>query len=400
MTGSADQPEFLSSLLDGAASWSGKFPRSGIISLLDVNSRFNLAESTASDLTLGELVEIVGWQKLKDLKLGYGSSAGNPTLRTQVAQLCAVSPDDVLVTQGAALGLFLFAFELCRPEDEVVLVTPYFPPSHDALVGCGARVRTVPLHFDEAYRLDPAKVAAELSPATRLVSLASPQNPSGIRIPRDVVRAILDAMAARAPQARLFVDETYRLTHYAGASPEPSVASLDSRVVTAASVSKSHGAPGLRVGWMTVRDPQLRERLTVAKMNTVISGSPLNEVLATGLLTRQEAVLEPRSRMLATALDMMARWHSGEAHRVDWLRPDAGALCCMRLSRAVFDAAAVERFWMALPRHDLQLAPGDWFGEERRIFRLGFGYLPLQDFAAALAALSRALDEAAPFGPV
>jgi hypothetical protein len=49
---------------------------------------------------------------------------------------------------------------------------------------------------------------------------------------------------------------------------------------------------------------------------------------------------------------------------------------------------------MALPSRDLQLAPGDWFGEEKRIFRLGFGYLPLHNLEAALAALSRVLDDA------
>jgi len=394
MTETVNRPALSSLMVDRAESWKGRFPKNGIISLLDTNSAFNLAESTASDLTVGQLVDMVGWHHVKDLKLGYGSSTGNSMLREQVAQLCAVLPDEVLITQGAALGLFLLAFELCRADDEVVLITPYFPPNHDAFISCGVRVRKVPLHFDEAYRLDPKKVADILSPETRLVSLATPQNPSGKRIPHDVICAILDAMAARAPQARLCIDETYRLTNYNGGRPVPSVAALDPRVITAASVSKSHGAPGLRVGWMTVRDPDLRQRLTVAKMNIVVSGSTLDEVLAAGLIARQDAVLIPRGRMLATALEMISHWHKGEIGRLDWVRPDGGALCCMRLNREVFNAAAVERFWMALPGRDLQLAPGDWFGEEKRIFRLGFGYLPLHNLEAALAALSRVLDDA------
>src|ERR1700730_9739714 len=126
MTKTVNRPDLSSLMVDRAEAWKGKFPKNGIISLLDTHSASSLAESTASDLTVGQLVDMVGWHQVKDLKLGYGSSAGNLMLREQVAQLCAVLPDEVLITQGAALGLFLLAFELCRADDEVVLITPYF----------------------------------------------------------------------------------------------------------------------------------------------------------------------------------------------------------------------------------------------------------------------------------
>ena len=54
-------------------SWRGRFPYNEIISLLDVNRPFNLAESTSQDLTVGEVIELVGFEALRDLKLGYGS---------------------------------------------------------------------------------------------------------------------------------------------------------------------------------------------------------------------------------------------------------------------------------------------------------------------------------------
>jgi DNA-binding transcriptional MocR family regulator len=133
----------------------------------------------------------------------------------------------------------------------------------------------------------------------------------------------------------------------------------------------------------------------VAKMNTVISGSVLDETLATVLLQHREQVLAPRRRRLAVALDTLAAWCEGERGRIEWVRPDAGALCCLRLRADAFDAAAVARFWDLLPSHDLQLARGTWFGESDRAFRLGFGYLPLDRLAPALSALSAALDAAA-----
>ena len=123
--------------------WRGRFPRNEIISLLDVDRRYNLAESTAQDLTFAEILAMAGGaQALDDLKLGYGSSAGLPRLRAAIAALAGVGPEDVLTTQGTALGLFLLAFELCGPGDEAVIATPCFPPARDTLVGALARINS------------------------------------------------------------------------------------------------------------------------------------------------------------------------------------------------------------------------------------------------------------------
>ena len=377
-----------------APAWRGRFPYNEIISLLDVNRPFNLAESTSQDLTVGDVLDLAGLDTLRGLKLGYGRSAGSGELREEIAKICQVPAEHIVTTQGTALGLFLLAFETCRPGDEAVLVTPCFPPSRDCLLGAGVTVREVPLSFDDHYLLDLDALAASLSPKTKLVSLASPQNPSGVPTPRATIEKILALLEARAPQAVLFIDETYREATYGDEAAPDSVAGLHPRIVTGCSVSKALGAPGLRTGWLTVADDDLRSRLVVAKMNTVICGSVLDEALATALLRHRETVLAPRRRLLAEGLGELAAWCDAERQRIEWIRPDGGALCCVRLRADRFDDAAVTRFWALLPAHDLQLASGAWFGEQARVFRLGFGYLPPGRLGPALAALSAVLDTA------
>jgi len=375
--------------------WRGRFPCNEIISLLDVNRPFNLAESTSQDLTVGDVLDLAGLETLRGLKLGYGRSAGSVELREEIAKACGVPAEQIVTTQGTALGLFLLAFEVCRPGDEAVLVTPCFPPSRDCLRGAGVTVREVGLRFENDYRLDLDAIAASLSPKTRLVSLASPQNPSGVRMPRASIEQLLALLQRQAPQAILFIDETYREAGYGDEAVPESLAALHPRIVTGASVSKALGAPGLRTGWLTVPDADLRARLVVARMNTVISGSVLDEALATALLRHREPVLAPRRRLLAEGLAALAAWCEAERERIEWIRPDGGALCCLRLRADRFDDAAVSRFWDLLPRHELQLASGAWFGESERVFRLGFGYLPPDRLAPALSALSTVLDAAA-----
>ena len=378
------------------SNWSGRFPRNEIISLLDINRKYNLAESTAQDLTFGEIIELAGGaDALSPLKMGYGSSAGLPQLRAGVAALTGVGPDQVITTQGTALGLFLLALELCRPGDEAVIVTPCFPPSRDSLVGAGVILRECRLTFDHGYRLTADLLKPLLNERTKLVSIASPQNPSGVRATLAQIEAILELMRVKAPGARLFVDETYRDATY-GDEPLPqSAATLGDAIITGGSVSKAHGAPGLRVGWLTTRDPELVERLTVAKMNMVISGSPLNEILAAAILDSREKILTARRELLATGLSMVAAWVERQKGLVDWVKPDGGALCCLRLSPDAFDTAAVDRFWSALPKAELQIGDGAWFGESSSVLRLGFGYLPIDMLPNALDALSGAIEAAA-----
>ena len=87
----------------------------------------------------------------------------------------------------------------------------------------------------------------------------------------------------------------------------------------------------------------------------------------------------------------------GENSRfVDWVRPDAGAICCIRLKPSVFDAAAVAHFHEAQESAGVRTARGSWFGEEDRVFRLGFGLLAMPELDAALAALATALRRALP----
>jgi aspartate/methionine/tyrosine aminotransferase len=365
--------------------WRGRFPRNEIISLLDLNRRYNLAESTAQDLTFAEILAMPGAAAaLDDLKL-----------RAVIAALTGVGPDDVLTTQGTALGLFLLAFELCSPGDEAVIATPCFPPARDTLIGAGVTVRECRLSFDLGYRLTADLLGPLLNERTKLVSIASPQNPSGMRTSLVEIEAILALMRARAPGARLFVDETYRDATYGDEAPPPSAATLDDAIITGGSVSKAHGAPGLRVGWLTVRDSELRARLTSAKMNIVISGSPLDETLAAVVLENRDKILGARRHLLATGLSKVVSWADANKRFVDWVKPDAGALCCLRLKPAAFDADAVGRFWAGLPKADLQIGDGAWFGESSAVLRLGFGYLPIAVLPAALDALSGALEAAA-----
>ncbi len=117
-------------------------------------------------------------------------------------------------------------------------------------------------------------------------------------------------------------------------------------------------------------------------------------MLALRVLQRADKIIGERRQHLGAGLARTAAWVERNATLVEWVRPDAGALCCVRLRPNVFDAAAVARFYAALPRLDARIGDGSWFGEEARVFRLGFGFLPIAELDAALEALTVALQHA------
>ena len=375
-----------------------RFPHNQILSLLDVHRSHNLAESTSFDLTYDQLLDQHTLARLRSTPASYGSSLGLPELRQHLANALQVQPNNVILTTGASLALFLLAIELTGPAHHALVVTPAFPPSIDALHAADAHVTTHRLQFDNAYQLDPKPPAKQLTPRPRLVSLASPQNPSGISIPRQHIASIAQRLQQIAPEAFLLVDETYREAAIDD-QIQPSCAPLAPNVITTASFSKAHGAPGLRIGWLTTHSQPLLQRLRTAKLNTANTTPIADEILALSLVEKSTAILAERRALLQENLARLARFAEEHAHLIEWIRPDAGALSCARLRESVYDQHAVEHFHHCLAEHDLQVADGRWFHEQPRVIRIGFGMQRGVAFDEALGALAAALHDAAPTHP-
>ena len=142
---------------------------------------------------------------------------------------------------------------------------------------------------------------------------------------------------------------------------------------------------------MITRDSALKDQLVLGKFSTVISCSTLDETLARHVLERRDRIIGERRQRLAENLALTADWVRKNDAFVEWVRPDAGALCCVRLKPSVFDGGAVDRVYEGLARVGVRVAKGTWFGDEARVFRLGFGLLSKDDLVTALARLSRAM---------
>jgi aspartate/methionine/tyrosine aminotransferase len=212
------------------------------------NVRYNLTESSFSDAQLGDLD-----LDLRSLLLCYGDHQGNRRLRELIAEDSGVSPDEVLITAGAAAALFVIATSVLRQGDRLLVERPNYATNIETPRAIGAELDFLQLHFEEGFRPNLDRLAALIQPQTKLVSITVPHNPTGSVVSETELRQIIALCESRG--VTLLVDETYREMAHDG--PLPVAASLSPQVLSVSSLSKTWGLPGIRIGWLICRDRPL-----------------------------------------------------------------------------------------------------------------------------------------------
>ena len=156
-----------------------------------------------------------------------------------VADYLGLTPGQVILTNGVDEGIHLLCQAYLEPEHEALIVTPTFSMYEIYAQATGATVRAV--QCEGEFRFPVGQVLRAVSGATRLIAIASPNNPTGTVARRDELLRI----CADAPEAAVLVDEAYVDFH--GETVVPDVGST-ANLFVARTFSKAHGLAGLRAG--------------------------------------------------------------------------------------------------------------------------------------------------------
>ena len=200
---------------------------------------------------------------LRDGKNGYGPSAGIEPARAAVANEYSsrgfpVSPERTFITSGTSEAIDLVLTATVDEGGEVLVPMPTYPLYTAVIAKLGARA--------SYYRTDPRRGLAPdldhlrslITPATRVLVVIDPNNPTGASYSETTRRTLLEI--AEQHDLLILADEVYGDLGYEG--PVPPIGSLDpdAAVVALSSVSKAYLAPGWRTGWLGIgRSPRLQE---------------------------------------------------------------------------------------------------------------------------------------------
>lgn len=167
-----------------------------------------------------------------------------------VAKYLRLTAPQVLLTNGVDEAVHLLCETYLEPEHEVIIVVPTFSMYEIYAQSTGATVVTVQADPEDGFRLPIDQVLSRVSPKTRLVALASPNNPTGTLVARQDLLKIADA----APFAAVLVDEAY---HEFCGETVLGQASRFPNLFVARTFSKAYGLAGLRIGVLTGSEAQM-----------------------------------------------------------------------------------------------------------------------------------------------
>jgi aspartate/methionine/tyrosine aminotransferase len=197
---------------------------------------------------------------------------------------------------------------------------------------------------------------------TRLVSVTTPNNPTGAVLTSDEIRMIVEACETTG--AWLHVDEVYRGSELDGREA-PSLFGATSRTAVVGSLSKSYALSGLRIGWI-VAPHELITELWRRHEYATISAASVSMYLADLALTEpmRSRLLERQRKLASSGLEVVRNWVAEHADLVSLVEPKATALAFVRYAPMLGSVEVGERIRDAA---NVLVAPGAYLGAEHHM---------------------------------
>jgi alanine-synthesizing transaminase len=202
---------------------------------------------------------------LRDGRNGYSPSYGLPELRAAIAEDESnkgwkASSDDIYVCHGVTEALQII-FAATLSEGDVVLAPgPHYPPYMAYPQGYGAKTIEYRLDQDDGWKIDFDDIESKMNESVRLLVIINPNNPCGNVVTADEVDQLL-SIASKWPNCMVVADEIYDGLDFTGDQVSVASRSHDVPVFSLNGVSKVYYAPGWRIGYMAIHDPQGRMNL-------------------------------------------------------------------------------------------------------------------------------------------
>ena len=223
----------------------------------------------------------------------------------------AVTPAQVVVSNGAKHSLHNAFTAVLNEGDEVIVPTPFWVSYAELIKLAGAKPVLLSTRIEDDFKLRPQALRAAITPATRMLLLCTPSNPTGVVYSADELKALAD-IAIEADLA-VVSDEIYDQLVFDGqkAVSFPTLRpGLEARTVVVAGVSKTYSMTGWRIGWTICPEPLAKAIGNLQSQETSNPCSVSQHAAVAALTGPQECVAE-MCRAFEKRRDLVAARLSG-----------------------------------------------------------------------------------------
>ncbi len=336
--------------------------------------------------------------RLSSGEVKYAPSDGLPSLKKAIIRYTeenydrVAAPENVIVSAGAKLSLFNLLFSILNPQDEVILLAPYWV-SYPEMVKMCYGVPVVVTPEDGSFQPRLADIERVVGPYTRAIIVNSPNNPSGVVYSEEFLAEIVDFCERR--QIYLIADDIYHKLVFDGQRAVPAYAHTKrdleaTMVITVNGVSKLYGMTGFRVGWV-VANRKLVQVMNNVQAQTTSCTATVLQAAAEGALNGLQSVVESlRQTMENNRNVIMQELKSFSGVRC--VRP-GGTFYCLPDFRA-YSNNSLELCEFLLRKAMVVTVPGKEFGMEGHL-RLSYGGT-VKDLMTGIERIKWALDPNSP----
>ena len=340
----------------------------------ETKCKYNLAETCIDSLTVREVIEMAGldveeyMRELADTRLTYSHIGGSPELLNGIASLYSdvIKPEHIIPMHGAIGANYHILMTLINPSDNMISVMPTYQQHYSIPESIGAEVRILNLNLENHFLPDIDKLKELVDENTRVITMNSPNNPSGSLIPKDVMEQVIEV--AKSVDAYVLCDEVYRGISEDG-SYMYSVADLYEKGISVGSMSKSWSMAGVRLGWIVTRDMDLIHRCHERRDYDTISCAVIDDKLAALALANKDKIIERNREILNTNRKILDDWVNATPE-VYYQRPVAGTTALVYYKKNMPSRELCDRL---IKETGVLFTPGECFEMEGAV-RIGYAF--------------------------
>lgn len=336
--------------------------------------------------------------QLNQGEVKYTPTDGTPPLKKAIIRYMEEyynrlpAPENVIVSTGAKQCIFNILFSIVDPQDEVIIIAPYWV-SYPEIIKMVYGIPVIVTPEDGTFHPRMEDIEQAVSSYTKAIIVNSPNNPSGVVYSEEFVAALVEFCEEQ--DIYLIMDDIYHKLVFDGKRvPVPYAFSKrdleNTRVIVVNGVSKLYGMTGFRIGWV-VAPRKLVEVMINVQGQITSNPSAISQAAAEGALTGVQSIVESLRLTIQNNRDVMMQ----ELRAFNGLhvtRPD-GTFYCLPDFRA-YSQDSIELSNFLLKRARVVTVPGVEFGMEGHL-RLSFAG-SVGDIIEGVERMKWALDPESP----
>ncbi len=336
--------------------------------------------------------------KLSSGEVKYTPPDGLPSMKKAVIRYTEenynrlVAPENVIITNGAKQSLFNIFYSILNPQDEVVIIAPYWVSYPEMIKMClGVPVVVTPEDGTFTPRFEDIERA--ITSSTRAIIVNSPNNPSGAIYPPELIEKIVELCERKG--IFMICDDIYHKLVFGRNVAVPAYSFTkkevdNSHIIVVNGVAKIYGMTGFRIGWV-IAPRDLIKVMTNVLAQTTSCVSPIAQAAAEGALNGLQSVVEALRLQIQNNHEVVLQeMRTFNGARLIEPKGTFYALLDLR----AFNTNSVELSKFLLKKALVVTVPGKEFGMEGHI-RISFAG-SVKDITEGIARIKWALDSTSP----